>query len=179
MNLDIYQKKAQRTSSTPCHEKIRNGCLGLIGESGEIVDVVKKYLFQSGNNPQMPVDTLIKEAGDVLWYCAETATGMNMRLQEVIEFGEVHEAEDTDLEKTAVRLSLASMAAYTAFFDMGEPNLMIRAVRDVYRGLLHLCTLVGTTMDYVAYTNIEKLKKRYPNGFELERSMHRPEYDHM
>jgi len=32
---------------------------------------------------------------------------------------------------------------------------MIRAVRDVYRWLLHLCTLVGTTMDYVAYTDIE------------------------
>lgn len=35
----------------------------------------------------------------------------------------------------------------------------------------------GYTLDDVAQYNIEKLKKRYPNRFETERSLHRAEGD--
>lgn len=52
-------------------------------------------------------DALAEELGDVLWYCAELAAGLNLPLSEI------------------------------------------------------------------AGRNIEKLKRRYPNGFEAERSIHR------
>ena len=38
MTLNEYQHLAQRTSG-PGHDRLLNGCLGLIGESGEIVDI--------------------------------------------------------------------------------------------------------------------------------------------
>ena len=36
-----------------------------------------------------------------------------------------------------------------------------------------LCTLLGLNMEEVAKANIEKLKRRYPEGFSEERSIHR------
>lgn len=65
-----YQSLAQRTSSTKTSaEKVLNGCMGLIGEAGEVVDLAKKLTFQG-----MPLDKFTErlkgEIGDVLWYCA-------------------------------------------------------------------------------------------------------------
>lgn len=105
MNFTDYQKLAQRTSPIG-HDRIVNGVMGLAGESGECVDVVKKWMFQ-----KHPLDRekLTEELGDVLWYCAELASGL------------------------------------------------------------------GVSLDTVAERNIEKLRKRYPEGFDAERSIHREE----
>jgi len=35
---------------------------------------------------------------------------------------------------------------------------------------------IGVGMEEIAKHNVEKLKKRYPNGFEAEKSIHRSEY---
>ena len=40
MDLNEYQNLAQRTSGSG-HDRVKNGCMGLIGESGEIVDIMK------------------------------------------------------------------------------------------------------------------------------------------
>ena len=39
------------------------------------------------------------------------------------------------------------------------------------------CEAIGISMDAVMEMNIEKLKARYPDGFEVERSLHREEGD--
>lgn len=39
------------------------------------------------------------------------------------------------------------------------------------------CTALEITMDDVMETNIEKLKKRFPDGFSIEKSLHRQEGD--
>ena len=172
VNLNEYQRLALRTSGAG-HDRVKNGCLGLIGESGEIVDIVKKYMFQSGENPPFPKDKFIKEMGDVLWYCAETVSGMELELEEVTlrtgsydKYSLFAAWNCADIELTAAMLSANAVEAYVS-----------RRVRDIYKGLLHLCDLVGVTIDEVADTNIEKLKKRYPDGFDPERSIHRPEYE--
>lgn len=43
--------------------------------------------------------------------------------------------------------------------------------------LAELCTSKGWNMDDVFQDNINKLKARYPEGFEAERSLHRAEGD--
>ena len=78
--LDEYQQLAQRVTSTPQEQKVLCGVMGLAGESGECVDLVKKQLFQG--HPQEH-DKLVEELGDVLWYCAELATGLGVSLSEV------------------------------------------------------------------------------------------------
>lgn len=36
---------------------------------------------------------------------------------------------------------------------------------------------IGYTLDDILKMNVEKLKARYPDGFDSERSIHRPEYE--
>ena len=54
MNHDLSKK-----------DQILNGAIGLCGESGEVVDIIKKHFFQGH---ELDVDHLIEELGDVLYY---------------------------------------------------------------------------------------------------------------
>lgn len=85
-----------------------NGVMGLAGESGECVDMVKKYLFQGHD---LDKEHLAKELGDVAWYLAITARAIGYDLSTVLQM------------------------------------------------------------------NVEKLKKRYPDGFTPENSIHRKAED--
>lgn len=81
MTLNEYQAAAQRTSNTKgAASKIENGLLGLFGEGGECADVYKKYMFQMH---EFDRGHMVKELGDVLWYVAEIATGLGMKLEDV------------------------------------------------------------------------------------------------
>ena len=58
-----------------------------------------------------------------------------------------------------------------------DPNHLKKELGDLLWGIAELCTNYGWPMDEVAELNIEKLKERYPDGFEAERSLHRQEGD--
>lgn len=110
MDFNEYQKLAMKTASdTSKHSKqnlILNGVMGLCGEAGECIDIVKKHMFQGH---ELNREKLIDEASDCLWYLAEIATGLNLTLEEI------------------------------------------------------------------ASHNVEKLKKRYPEGFDADKSINRSE----
>ena len=108
MTINEYQKLAMTTLNPALDRKdvLINGVMGLCGESGEAIDIVKKWLAQGHD---LDRDKLAKELGDICWYLAETATALDLSLEDI-------------------------MAA-----------------------------------------NIEKLKKRYPDGFEAQRSINRAE----
>lgn len=106
MDMNEYQVLAQRTCNITdtVGDKIENGCMGLNGEAGECIDLLKKARFQGH---ELDREKLIEELGDVLWYCAELAAGLGVGLEEV------------------------------------------------------------------AQRNVDKLRRRYPDGFDPERSVHR------
>ena len=108
MTVNEYQKLAMTTLNPDLNSKdvLINGVMGLCGESGEAIDIVKKWLAQGH---ELDKEKLAGELGDICWYLAETATALDLSLEDI-------------------------MAA-----------------------------------------NIEKLKKRYPDGFDTERSIHRAE----
>jgi len=84
MTINEYQKLAMTTLNPALSKKdvLINGVMGLCGESGEAIDIVKKHLAQGH-----PLDRekLIKELGDIAWYLAETATALDVTLEEVLE----------------------------------------------------------------------------------------------
>ena len=59
-----------------------NGVMGLCGESGEAIDIVKKWLAQGH---ELDRDKLIKELGDIAWYLAETAYALDIPLEDVLQ----------------------------------------------------------------------------------------------
>lgn len=101
MTINEYQTEALRTAAGMNHpnndEILLNGVMGLCGESGECVDMVKKYRFQG------------------------------------------HELDKAHLAVTA--------------------------------------HAIGYDLETVLQMNVDKLRNRYPNGFETERSLHRQEGD--
>lgn len=48
---------------------------------------------------------------------------------------------------------------------------------DLMWFIAEYCTAHGWSLDDVAQTNIDKLKKRYPDGFDAEHSLNRAEGD--
>lgn len=112
MTLNEYQKAAMRTASgvtSACEDNLLlNGVMGLNGEAGECIDMVKKMLFQGR---EMDKEHMAKELGDCLWYLAVAAEG------------------------------------------------------------------IGYDLDSVAQMNVDKLMKRYPDGFDSEKSKNRKRGD--
>ncbi|MBP3488915.1 MAG: nucleoside triphosphate pyrophosphohydrolase family protein [Roseburia sp.] len=108
MTINEYQKLAMTTLNPELDKKdvLINGVMGLCGESGEAIDIVKKWLAQGH---ELNREHLAKELGDIAWYLAETATALDLTLEDIFE------------------------------------------------------------------ANIEKLRKRYPEGFDAERSVNRSE----
>ena len=84
MTVNEYQKLAMTTLNPELNKKdvLINGVMGLCGESGEAIDIVKKHLAQGHD---LDREGLIKELGDIAWYLAETATALDVSLEEVLE----------------------------------------------------------------------------------------------
>lgn len=105
---NLYQEEAMRTANGMHGDLLQNGVMGLCGEAGECVDLVKKHLFQGHD---LDTEHLAKELGDVAWYLAVTAEA------------------------------------------------------------------IGYDLNTILQMNVKKLRDRYPNGFDEERSKHRKKGD--
>ncbi len=94
MNLSDYQKAAGRTEQTT-EEAMGNvlladegvgllikNALGLAGEAGETVEMIKKHVF---HGKQLDKVKLTKELGDVLWYVSQLAAAAEIDLNDVDE----------------------------------------------------------------------------------------------
>lgn len=110
MTINEYQNLAMRTVNPDLDkdQMLINAVMGLCGESGEAIDIVKKW-YAHGH--ELDREHLKKELGDIAWYIAEAATALGLSLDEILE------------------------------------------------------------------ANIDKLRKRYPEGFATERSVDRAEGD--
>ena len=84
MTINEYQQLAMRTLNPELSRKdvLINSVMGLCGESGEAIDIVKKHLHQGH---ELDREKLIKELGDIAWYLAETAAALDVSLEEVLE----------------------------------------------------------------------------------------------
>ena len=82
MTPNEYQAQAMRWLNPALSEKgtLINGVMGLCGESGEEIDLVKKHLSQGHS---LDREALAKELGDVAWYLAETAYVLGYPLEEI------------------------------------------------------------------------------------------------
>lgn len=106
-----YQQLALKTESHNYNcdnPRLLQGLMGLCGESGEALDIFKKYAFHGHWLDQVH---LAKELGDVAWYLAISADALGYKLEDIFQM------------------------------------------------------------------NVDKLQKRYPEGFSTENSMNRKEGD--
>ena len=84
MTVNEYQNLAMRTLNPELDKKdvLINSVMGLCGESGETIDIVKKWL---AHGHPLDKEKLIKELGDVAWYLAEAATALDVPLEDIFQ----------------------------------------------------------------------------------------------
>lgn len=84
MQVNEYQKAAMTTLNPALDKKdvLINSVMGLCGESGEAIDIVKKWLMQGH---ELDREHLVRELGDVAWYLAEAATALDVPLEAVFQ----------------------------------------------------------------------------------------------
>lgn len=58
-----------------------------------------------------------------------------------------------------------------------DPEHMKKELGDCLWMIAEACTALGFELDDVAQTNLDKLKTRYPDGFDTEHSLRRAEGD--
>lgn len=108
MDIREYQEQSKRTLNRGLtkDQQLANMVIGIMGESGEVADLIKKSLYQGHNLDREKVS---EEIGDVMFYVA------------------------------------------------------------------NLCNILGLDLETAITNNYYKLLKRYPNGFDVSRSVNRQE----
>lgn len=93
MTINEYQQEALCTESgmDKTYPRLLNGLMGLNGEAGECIDLLKKSYFQGHELDKMH---LALELGDVAWYLAVSADALGYDLSTIFEM---------NLAKLAVR----------------------------------------------------------------------------
>lgn len=83
MEINDYQRLAMTTLNPALDKRdvLINSVMGLCGESGEAIDIVKKWLAQGH---ELDRAHLAKELGDIAWYLAEAATALDIPLEDIL-----------------------------------------------------------------------------------------------
>lgn len=84
MTLQEYQKFCNKgvLEETRKREPVVGFALGLVGETGEVVDDIKKRIFHGRD---IPLEHTKEELGDVMWYVANICNVYGFDLQDVID----------------------------------------------------------------------------------------------
>jgi len=81
MEFNEYQKAANRTLYG--NEQVLTNCaLGLAGETGQVVDLVKNYTFRGKD---LDKNELKHEMGDVLWYLSQVAEWADITFEDIAQ----------------------------------------------------------------------------------------------
>lgn len=80
--FNYYQKLAERTAqqNMPYEEQLKNAVFGLVGETGEFVDLIKKHIY---HGHELDIDKVKAELGDIGWYWQRFASILDIPLEEI------------------------------------------------------------------------------------------------
>jgi NTP pyrophosphatase (non-canonical NTP hydrolase) len=85
-SLRDYQQEADGTSrysGEAGSKRLLMGAMGAASESGELLNIIKKWLFHDHDFDRQKV---VEELGDVLWYVAECSSALGLSLDELALF---------------------------------------------------------------------------------------------
>lgn len=107
MEANEYQRLAMVTLNPALDKRdvLINSVMGLCGEAGEAIDIVKKWM---AHGHELDKDHLAKELGDIAWYLAEAATALDLSLEDIlranIEKLQKRYPQGFDTERSQIRL---------------------------------------------------------------------------
>ena len=137
-------------------------------EVGELIDAVKRLEFY-----KKPIDQVNfqEEVGDVLWYLAVGYKGLDLVMPEV-ENAELNiKFQDESLEGLLKKLGHHSACFFT-YYQSPENGLDYDLAR-IMAALVKLASNFNFDLIRAAQLNIEKLAKRFPEGFSEDKALNR------
>ena len=86
-DCDTFIERLDELQDTPkfnVPQRVLTGAIGICSEGGELLDIVKKVIFQ-GKQPTAELRVKLKnELGDVMWYVQQILIAMDWTLDEVL-----------------------------------------------------------------------------------------------
>ena len=65
-------------------ERLMTGAIGINAEGGEVMEIVKKLVFQGKPWNKETKDHLVKELGDTIWYVVQCLIALDVSLDDVV-----------------------------------------------------------------------------------------------
>jgi NTP pyrophosphatase (non-canonical NTP hydrolase) len=66
-------------------ERLLTGAVGLSAESGELMEIVKKLIFQGKPASEETIFHMKREMGDVMWYVMQVLMALDTDIEEIVQ----------------------------------------------------------------------------------------------
>lgn len=174
MELNKFQELSKRTmpfkgepkNNIEFENMLGNYALGLIGESVEVLDV-----YRDNPSDKQVRDDFLKEIGDVSHYAVGIASLFKLKLPDHVT--EVDMKADKLIDDLLLRAKVVSEYAKKRIYHRHDDAFDYQALLGMFVTLKSLVKLYGFKYSDALEMNIDKLKMRYPESFNVEDSKKR------
>lgn len=166
MKLTDYRDSSKRTAGKCTDDYL---LLGLVGESGEVIDVLKKIVRDINNGISVEAalagrkDKLTDELGDVMWYNVVFHDDL---VENNVSFGGVVNINISEAINSALSLTM-SCTEFAMLNMQGSKIKTESTLQTVLYGVYDICMATGIDISEVMKKNVDKLTVRYSEGFKL------------
>ena len=158
--------------------------LGLVGETIEFLSALNNiYDFGLKISMTAAIENVTREAGDVLWYSSRIMDILDQPFHRWQKKGTVDNFNKSCMKTFQRKFRIIESAGFVAehvkkVFGHGheiDSDLICSEISDIVCDVAYVmkCLHGADGIKIAMQTNIEKLKKRYPEGFSVEKSVNR------
>lgn len=172
MKLQEYQSKAARTMNQKLavNEQLAVLALGVVGEFGEVLELVI--------SKNIDIKKIEEELGDVNWYIANyyTVIGEEWKEPAYLETVQLDYRDSRSIATQAMVVAAKLGDSVKKTVGQGHPLDMIRVTTSLELLTYYINKIAeffNLSSETVREKNIAKLMKRFPDGFEAEKSINR------
>lgn len=160
MTPEQYAKEVKRTMGPTC--TVESAELGLLGEAGEVCDLVKKSLER---RELLHNGKMVEELGDVLWYLMALTLKYPKLQLSMEKWNQPSPISSIDYTLSFHCVELVQRCSGLVSDCYGKLTLSVVLVEvDALLGM------IGSNRSECMERNVEKLRKRYPDGFSAAAS---------
>jgi len=193
MSPQLYQSQALRTAKDMGDKKsnLHHFFLGSFSEAGELGSMVKAHVFYGKSFDR---SNAVEELGDICWFLTCSVHFIGDRLTTIMpdgtdEFQSISVRDNPNINSIrrdvlrhtselgfATGSMLSSMNGYFNYEHTLTPSrtaLVIRQIGSTFGTVACFADALGVSLSSVFISNIEKLRKRYPDKYSDENALAR------